>query len=110
MMMESNCEMKTSTTMKTQSTQARKEIFNDSFFIRKSIISDAVINNDNQFSIQDMSTFHSKTSNLFMPGQPRNNETAKSGTIDHQKKNSFMKTFLRKTFVLAIAVVIANLF
>src|SRR5438477_7965914 len=33
-MMESNCERKTSN-MKTQSTQSRKEIFNDSFFIRK---------------------------------------------------------------------------
>jgi len=42
-MMESNCEMKT-TNMKTQSTQSRKEIFNDSFFIRKSIITDVVDN------------------------------------------------------------------
>ena len=35
--METNCELKL-TNMKTNSTQSRKEIFNDSFFIRKPII------------------------------------------------------------------------
>src|SRR4030095_3855991 len=38
MMMESNCEKKTSN-MKTQATQQRKEIFHDSFFVRRPIIS-----------------------------------------------------------------------
>ena len=39
MMMESNCEMKTTTTMKPKPTLLAKEKFNDSFFIRKTIIS-----------------------------------------------------------------------
>src|SRR5438046_1550665 len=95
MMMEPNCEMKTTTTMKTQSTQPVKEIFNDSFFIRKSIISDAK-NIANNNSIQAV--------NEELPID--NCQLA----IDHQKKNSFMKPFLRKPFVIAIAVVIANLF
>src|ERR1700675_3010206 len=108
MMMESNCEMKT-TTMKTQSTQPRKEKFNDSFFIRKSIVSAAVNDNDKQNSIQDLNTISNDTSNLFIPGKPGTDDVTKSTAIDH-KKNSFMKKFLRNHFVLAIAFVIANLF
>jgi hypothetical protein len=64
-MMESNSEMKTSTTMRAQSTPPRKEIFNDSFFIRKSIINDAV--NDTKKGIHQMNTDTDNTSSSFIP-------------------------------------------
>src|SRR6266496_763435 len=94
-MMESNCEMKTTTTMKTQSTRQHKEIFNDSFFIRKSIIND-------DSKTKEYNSIHSVNEQLPMG----NGQLA----INNHNKNSFMKKFLRKPLVIAIAVVIANLF
>ena len=86
MMMKPNSEIKTSTTMNTQSTQ-REEIFHDSFFIRRSVISDIV-----------------KRTHKAGTDETRENTGGK------QNGNSFMKKFLGKSLVLAIAVVIANLF
>ncbi len=110
-MMETNCEMKL-TNMKTQHTQPHKEIFNDSFFIRKSIISDADNNNNQQQAIQYRNADHNNRSNLYIVNTPGtdNKEAVRATGIDHPKKNSFMKTFLRRYIVVAIALVIANLF
>ena len=108
-MMESNCELKL-TNMKTQSTQPRKEKFNDSFFIRKQM-HDPITENDKQRSIQQTNAIHNNNiSNLTIAAKAGNDGAVKTTGIENPQKNSFMKTFLRKPFVIAIAVVIANLF
>ena len=94
-MMEPHSVMKMKTTMEPKLTPARKEIFNDSFFIRKSIISDAgnvADPNPKQATNEQLSIGNCQSS------------------IDNHKKNFIMKTFLRKPLVIAIAFVIANLF
>ncbi len=108
-MMESNCELKL-TNMKTQSTQPRKEKFNDSFFIRKQM-HDPIADNDKQRSIQQTNAIHNNnTSNLTISAKAGNDGAVITTGIENPQKNSFMKTFLRRPFVIAIAVVIANLF
>jgi hypothetical protein len=93
--------------MKTHSTQQRKEIFNDSFFIRKSIISlpaemvgTAINENiDQSFSSHDMKTTATRVLN-----------SKEQPSVANRHKNSFMKKLLRNYSVIAIAFVIANLF
>ena len=94
-MMEPHSVMKMKTTMEPKLTPARKEIFNDSFFIRKSIISDAG-------NVADPNPKQTANEQLSMGNC--------QSSIDNHKKNFIMKTFLRKSFLIAIALVIANLF
>src|SRR5438128_10556191 len=108
-MMKTNCELKL-TNMKTNSTQPRKEIFNDSFFTRKSIISE--VNSEQLIVNNEQASF------AFSYTQSRNMKTTSTEvtnseqplTVNHHTKPSFMKKFLRTAFPLAIAFVIANLF
>src|SRR5262245_48870459 len=106
-MMEQDFEPKTSS-MKTNSTQHCKEIFNDSFFIRKPITSGALNKNER-------SVFHSLKDNSDSYTNRTHNKA------DHENSGSkivcistpktlFMKKIVRNHFVIAIALVIANLF
>ena len=111
-MTESNCELKR-TNMKTPSTPQRKEIFKESFFTRKSITSlpaevvgnaSIIKNIDQSFSSHDMKTTATQLSKIETPSKVNSPITV------GYKKNSFMKNFLRNSFVLAISFLIGNLF
>src|ERR1043166_8704674 len=104
-MMESNCEMK-STTMKPQSTQARKEIFHDSFFIRKSIMNLPTGQVGNDSKTEEYNSIHSVNERLPL-GVPM--AIGSQLAINNYNKTSFMKKFIRNHFVLAFAFVIACL-
>jgi hypothetical protein len=109
-MMESIFKTKRTSTMETQNTQPLKETMNDSFFFRKSIIGDILSNNDKQPGIQDLNTINTDTSNLLIPVNLVTEPGEVAKDIVQTNKNSFMKTFIRKSGVFAIAFVIANLF
>ena len=72
---------------------------------------DPIAENDKQRSIQHTNAIdNNNISNLTIAARAGNNGAVETAGIENPKKNSFMKTFLRKPFVIAIAVVIANLF
>ena len=106
-MMESIFNTKRTSTMKTKSPQPSKETMNDSFFFNNSIVSQAVPNTDHRNVVQNMNDVNNYNLNLFIRGAE---PVIKGNSIDHQKKYSIMETFVRKSGVIAIAFVIANLF
>ncbi|HYM95535.1 MAG TPA: hypothetical protein VET23_15460, partial [Chitinophagaceae bacterium] len=96
MMMEPYCEMKQRMNMEKNSTQHEKEILNENFFTRKSVIID-----DNK------SICESVTDKMNVPDSSFNiQHSSYPPTIT----TFFMKKFLCSTGIFAIAFVIANLF
>jgi hypothetical protein len=135
-MMESNSEMKIEKNMEPKLSYTRKEKFNDSFFIRKPIVNEVnseklKVNNDQTsfaFSYtqpHSMKANSTQVTNLNLTAteageninsystHPQNERVNYSPfTIHHSphKKTAFMKRFLRNHFLIAITLVIANLF
>jgi len=113
--MESNSELKIENNMEPKSTYTRKEKFNDSFFIRKPIISD--VNNDHTKDINEhafafsytqphsMKTTSTQDLNLSLSAGEAGEQPV---AVNYHKKTAFMKKFLRNAFPIAIAFVIAT--
>src|ERR1044072_1753985 len=109
-MMDSNSEMKIEKKMEPKLIYTRKERFNDSFFIRKPIISD--VNNEQIKNCNEQASFafsYTQPHSMKINSTQVLNLNKEPLTVNH-KTASFMKKILRNHFVLVTALVIASLF
>ena len=105
--MEPYCEMKQRMNMKTKSTQHGREILNESFFIKRSIISEAVKYSEDLSFLNAQSRPDMKTT---ATNKPIANSYQLTANRLPNHSTFFMKKILRRSGIFAIALLIANLF